>query len=104
MTDVEVSDGPYLRWLQSIRERVGERLWDTFCEMPAGHVDPWLRAHGILPFKDSVEGVRLRQAKERGDTTTLVKIAKVGGSSGEQLGSPRVFKTPDFGGRRARDA
>lgn len=88
----EVSDGPYLRWLKSIKDAAGERLWETWCESRAPHVDPWIRALGIPPFPDSVEGVRLQKARAKGGESRLVKF--VGPETPPSPGAPdtRVFR------------
>ena len=88
MAKREVKDGPYSRWAWGARRRVGERSWEMLMEMPAPHADAWLIAHGVLPFPQSVEGVRLKQAlREGGDAKNALYTFEFVDGENDEVGS-----------------
>ena len=97
MARVEASAGPYSRWLRNARKVVGERAWGSLMDLPSGHADAWLLSHGVLPFKESVEGVRLRHADDKRDLYTFVRVDGEKDDDGEDR---RVFRLDmDYPGR-----
>lgn len=88
-----MTDGPYLRWLRSVKEAAGEELWEMWCESRAPHVDPWIRALGILPFEESPDGVRLKRAREEGNEHKLVTYSPLpGGIPLSPDTGPKVYR------------
>jgi hypothetical protein len=97
MARLEASDGPYLQWLAKARKRVGERAWDKLMDMPSAHADAWLVAHGILPFDESVEGVRLKRAVEEGRKESLYTFVRIEGVYDLTSGLDGVERTRGVG-------
>lgn len=51
-------DGPYSRWLYSVRAQLGERVWDLIQDMDGSEADAILAAKGVLSFEHSAEYAR----------------------------------------------
>lgn len=62
MRQYEAVDGPYLRWLQSARKRVGERVWEMLMEMEQSEVEAVFRLKGVVPYEFSPEKFDYEQA------------------------------------------
>jgi hypothetical protein len=74
----EAVDGPYLRWLQSARKRVGERVWEMLMEMEQSEVEAVFRLKGVVPYEYSAEKFEHDTALASGEADVKLVLVHYG--------------------------
>ncbi len=92
MIRYEATDGPYKRWLEDARKRLGERLWDLVMEREWKEAWAILQYYGVVEFEQSRYYVEWKQSmgkdsRRRGEKplVTLVQVTYMGDSAVEEI-------------------
>lgn len=54
---LRVRNGPYLRWMEKVKEKLGPRKWQFLLGLRGEMANAFLLANGVVPYKDSVEAL-----------------------------------------------
>ena len=100
MAEKQLLDGPYLRWLRSVRAQVGERSWDLIISLKCEQADAILKLLSVVPWEHSPERYYLLKTSGASEEGVALRLRTVK-SQGEREPAEPAEASPGPGGRRS---
>lgn len=101
MPEQEVDDGPYGRWLNDVRNAVGDDVFEALGDLEYGHAVTFLRSLGVVMWADSEhyhEYLRLVADGRIGVRVRTVEVRADESSTGQGGVSPPLVRRSPFRG------